>query len=88
MKSFLNILRMFIAAGSLTGFIGGWVLIAHSNKPVAEAAPPPPAQTTSAPLRPQDLIGRTPTQLQPIAPLQPIQPLRPMVSPRVRTGGS
>ncbi len=88
MKSFLNVLRMFIATGSLTGFIGGWVLIAHSNKPVSAAATQPSAQIAPGPVRPQDLIGQTPTQLQPITPLQPIQPLQPGFAPRVMTGGS
>jgi len=34
-KAFQNSLRALIVAGSISGFMGGWVFLAHSGKPVA-----------------------------------------------------
>lgn len=39
-------LRIVIAAGSVGGFLGGWALLSHANKPVEAQAP---AQSESAP---------------------------------------
>ncbi len=83
MKSFLNSLRIFIAAGSLAGFVGGWVLLAHAGKPVDADAPAPAAQVAPAPLPSQGF--RTPRQLQPLPSLS--QPNFGF-TPRLRTGGS
>ncbi len=81
MRSFLNSLRIFIAAGSLAGFVGGWVLLARAGKPVDAAAPAPAAQEV-----PQSVpSARTPRQLQPLPSLS--QPNF-RVMPRLRTGGS
>ncbi len=81
MKSFLKSLRVFIAAGSIAGFIGGWALLAHAGKPVAAAAPAPAAQV--APLPAQNF--RTPRQIQPLPSFS--QPSFGF-TPRLRTGGS
>ncbi len=80
MRSFLNTLRVFIAAGSVAGFVGGWALLAHSGKPVDAAAPAPAVQEAPQPLP----AFRTPRQLQPLPSLS--QPN--FVVPRLRTGGS
>ena len=77
MKRFQKYLRAMIATGSVMGFFGGWVLIAHSGKPATMLTPPSPIVA--------------PTPLPPInAPssLQPLPPMRSTLRPRLRTGGS
>ncbi len=83
MKSFLTSLRVFIAAGSLAGFVGGWVLLAHAGKPVDAAAPAPAMQVAPSPFGQQNF--NTPGQLQPLPSLS--QPSF-RIAPRLRTGGS
>ncbi len=83
MKSFLNRLRIFIAAGSVAGFVGGWALLAHAGKPVDAAAPAPVEQV--APASQQSQGSFRPRQLQPLPSLS--QPSF-RVMPRLRTGGS
>ncbi len=58
MKLFKIGLRLWIGITSLFGFLGGWVLIAHSPKPVSTAR--------SAPMAPLAV----PTTLPTLAPLQ------------------
>ncbi|MCL4487284.1 MAG: hypothetical protein M1570_04040 [Chloroflexi bacterium] len=82
MKSFQRILRIFIMIGSLSGFLGGWALLAHAGKPApVEAAP-----VDVAPLAtPAPLNFNNSSQLQPLPPLQPM----PQFSmPTLRTRGS
>jgi len=86
MKRLLKYLRAIIAAGSVMGFLGGWVLLAHAGKPVTVSAPPPitaPAPSFDpAPLSPLD-SGPSTLQRLPALPST-----RPMMRPRLRTGGS
>ena len=81
MKSLQRLLRVFILVGSLSGFFGGWALLAHAAKPAPEPAAAPELAPT--PLPPLNL--NTPSNLQP---LPPIQPLPRAASPRLRTRGS
>ncbi len=83
MKSFLNSLRIFIAAGSVAGFVGGWALLAHAGKPVDAAAPAPVIQ--SAPVLQPSQNFTAPQRLQPLPSFT--QPNF-SVAPRLRTGGS
>ncbi len=85
-RAFQNSLRVLVAAGSVFGFVGGWVLLAHSGMPVA--APAPAAQI--APLQqqqPGDFFQQSPSRLQPLQPLQP-SPFQMSPGFRLRTGGS
>ncbi len=90
MKSLLTQLRLLIATGSLIGFLGGWVLLAHGPKPLqssAAAVNDPPANLPG-PLPTLDLQslapdGQVPSGLQPL----PALPPQSMV-PRLRTSGS
>jgi hypothetical protein len=83
MKFFKASLRLWITMTSLTGFVGGWILLAHSPKPQ------PPQQAR------QVELTALPT-LPPIASFdangnfQPAQSFVPSSSflPRFRTGGS
>ncbi len=47
MKSRNAGIRGLIGVGSLVGFLGGWILLAHAPKPVGESTTP---QVQSAPL--------------------------------------
>jgi hypothetical protein len=88
MKWFQNGLRLIIAAGSVTGFLGGWVLLAHAGKPV-EAAPAP-AQAAPAPAQLPELAPLEPVpQLQPLPTIVPSQPGASLsTQPRLRTRSS
>jgi hypothetical protein len=77
-------IRLLIATGSLLGFLGGWVLLAHAEKPAPVNVPAPIAvpAPTLAPL-PAPSFGS-----QGFQPL-PSQPMpRFSTSPRMRTRGS
>ena len=93
MKSFLSSMRILVAAGSLGGFLGGWILLAHSGKPVA-AQPLSSDSTISAQALPdlqplQPLPQLQPAQLQPVPQLQPqVQQLPSFSMPALRTHGS
>jgi hypothetical protein len=90
MKNFKIGLRIWIAFSSMFGFLAGWVMLAHSPKPV------PPTQIASVPqpidlraLPPLPSISQPGLNVQPLT-LQTITPL-PQTSlsrPRLRTGGS
>ncbi|HMK08652.1 MAG TPA: hypothetical protein VK449_06425 [Anaerolineales bacterium] len=70
--------RWLMAVGSVTGFLGGWVLLAHAPKPVPEAVTPPAD------------VGSAPTFLAPRG-LQPFSRLPngfTFPEPRLRTRGS
>ena len=73
-------LRAIMTGGSILGFVGGWMLLAHSGKPVA-AIDPPPRIVAPAPV-PQI---NAPSSLQP---LPSLPQTRSMLRPRLRTGGS
>jgi len=77
MKRFQQVLRAIIATGSVMGFLGGWVLIAHAGKPA----------TAPAPLPPLVAIAPLPSINAPSS-LQPLPPMRSTLRPRLRTGGS
>ena len=86
MNLFKNSLRLVLATTSVFGFLGGWVVLAHSGKPAptqsaqpAIAAPAPITLPTLAPL------GDPSTNLQPLPALPPMN-LQSM--PRFRTAGS
>jgi hypothetical protein len=86
MKLLKNGIRIWITMTSVGGFLAGWALLAHANKPVsAEAANPTPIVEplpTLAPL--PSFNSRTPSrnfQVQPVQPQSNFQP-------RFRSGGS
>ncbi len=63
MNGYRQALRVMIAAGSVTGFFSGWVLLAHSYvpKPTATATPPAASSmTTDQALPPLDLKALAP----------------------------
>lgn len=72
-------IRLLIATGSLLGFLGGWVLLAHAEKPASTVAPAP-------------IVAPAPAFTAPNSGFQSIQPLpsQPRFStvPRMRTRGS
>jgi hypothetical protein len=94
MKSFKTSLRLWIALSSLTGFFGGWSLLAHSGKPsntVVVLAPTLQAQQSNLPLPTLEPIPTLSADVAPIATLQPIPALAPnpqLPMPLLRTGGS
>jgi hypothetical protein len=87
MKFIKNGLRTWVAVTSIVGFLGGWAVFAHAEKPVSSTAQQPAQQIEMAPL---PTLPAIPSLDQPIQQIQPIQPM-PQVntfSPRMRTGGS
>jgi hypothetical protein len=85
MKSLKQSLRIWIAAASLIGFLGGWGLLAHSAKPVPFEQPS--AVTAPSPLptlEPLPSLNGSPVNLQPLPPLPRTQ----RSSPFLRTMGS
>jgi hypothetical protein len=88
MKFLKNGLRTWVALSSIAGFLGGWAVFAHSDKPVS-STPQPPAQQQIE-VAPLPTLPAIPSLSQPIQQIQPIQPM-PQIntfSPRMRTGGS
>ncbi len=99
MDKFQHKLRLLIVTGSAVGFIGGWGLLAHSGKPIANqpvdnsstAMDYYPAVATPTPLPPIDFKALESTdgsvnnnvQVLPSAP-NTQQPV-PMFRPRFRT---
>ncbi len=82
MKWLRTSLRLLVAAGSISGFLGGWVLFAHAGKPVAPDAAPAPAIAPAPSFAPSNA---------PSFRLQPSQSLPPSnfsMGPRLRTRGS
>jgi hypothetical protein len=98
MKLFRKILRYWIGLASMLSFLGGWVILAHSPKPVQF----PSATSSSVP--PASLQGLPPIQAYgdtssngltffstpaPSTNIQPIQPVQPSQNvPFLRTRGS
>jgi hypothetical protein len=90
MKFLKHGLRTWVAVTSITGFLGGWAVFAHAEKPVSSTAQQAqPAQIQMAPL---PTLPPIPSLNQPIQQIQPIQPIQPMPQintfSRMRTGGS
>lgn len=83
MKPYKIALRVWILITSLVGFLGGWVMLAHAQKP---APLEPPAQM-SAPLPTLAPLPPLPDGSQQLQPIQPL-PLMQSFLPRLRTGGS
>lgn len=99
MNKYQHKLRLFIAAGSAAGFLGGWALLAHAGKPVASGAlatdtDAAPAVTVPANLPPIDFKALEATgrsgNAQSIAPQSfvPAPSTQMFSRPRMRTGGS
>ena len=102
MKLFRKLLRYWIGIASVLSFLGGWIILAHSPKPVqaqsASASSVPPVALPSLPAI-QAYGGSSnngPTFFSTTAPnnstannVQPIQPLQPSQGvPLLRTRGS
>jgi hypothetical protein len=102
MKLTKLVVRTWIGATTMIGFVGGWAMLAHSGKPVttanaqaaqvtqsnasASVAAAPVAVPTLAPIPSLDQLVGG-AQLQPVQPL----PALPRITgniPRARTGGS
>ena len=92
MKLFQNGLRALILAGSLGGFLSGWVLIAHAAKPASNNVDLQPANVAPAPLPtlpPLNFSNNAPSQnLQPIQPLPQVPQTSQLPTFRFRTRGS
>jgi len=102
MKLFRKLLRYWIGIASLLSFLGGWIILAHSPKPVqpqsASASSVPPTVLSTLP--PIQAYGGTsnngPSFFSNTAPgnssgnnVQPIQPVQPSQGvPLLRTRGS
>jgi hypothetical protein len=82
-------LRIWIAAVSVVSFLMGWIMFAHSGKPVSilgQTSQPQPVQ--ASPLQP---IPTLPPLDDPQTSMQSIQPLpqaQMQFQPRLRSGGS
>ena len=103
MKIFRKILRYWIGIASLLSFLGGWVILAHSPKPVqlqsASSLQPmalpslPPIQAYVATTSNGPIFFSTTAPTNPpannIQPIQPVQPVQPsQAAPFLRTRGS
>ena len=101
MKLFRKILRYWIGIASVLSFLGGWVILAHSPKPVqpqAGASIPPTALPNLPPIQAYGATtsnGLTffsttaPSNNPPAGNIQPIQPVQPSQNvPILRTRGS
>jgi hypothetical protein len=88
MKFLKNGLRTWVAITSVAGFLGGWAVFAHAEKPVSNTTPQPVQQQIE--VAPLPTLPAIPSLDQPIQQIQPIQPM-PQIntfSRRMRTGGS
>lgn len=84
-KSLQNSLRAVIVAGSVGGFLAGWVLLAHAGKPVSIGAVDQPAGQSSFNLQELRPSGIAPGALQALPSLQGNNI---STMPRFRTRGS
>jgi hypothetical protein len=71
MKSFKTFLHFMITGASLAGFLGGWVVLAHSPKPVQ-----PVLQQVLQPLEPLPPIGQVNSEGSPLQSFLPARPSR------------
>jgi hypothetical protein len=87
-------LHWFITAGSVAGFLGGWVLLAQSPNPAAAAEPPavvqPNTGSNTVPFssRVPQLNNPPSNSLQPLPTAAPRFQFQPLRRSRLRTGGS
>ncbi len=101
MKLFRKLLRYWIGIASVLSFLGGWVILAHSPKPVqSQSTSASVSPTVLSTLPPIQAYGGTsnngPTFFSTTAPgnstnnnVQPIQPVQPVQTvPLLRTRGS
>jgi hypothetical protein len=100
MKIFRKILRFWIGIASVLSFLGGWVILAHSPKPVLLQSTSSVQPIALPSLPPIQAYGATtsnaPTFFSTTAPtnppannIQPIQPVQPSQAvPLLRTRGS
>ena len=101
MKLFRKLLRYWIGIASLLSFLGGWIILAHSPKPVqpqsTSASVPPTVLSTLPPIQAYGGTSNNgPTFFSTTAPgnstsnnVQPIQPVQPSQGvPLLRTRGS
>lgn len=87
MKTFRKILRYWIAVASVLSFLGGWVILAHSPKPVQPVA----VQSAVLPtLPPIQAFGDVNNNNGPgfFSPNSQASPQSSLGFPRMRTGGS
>ncbi len=100
MKFFRKLLRYWIGIASVLSFLGGWVILAHSPKPVQlqlSSSVPPVALPSLPPIQPYGGTNNSgPAYFSTTAPtnppannIQPIQPVQPGQGvPLLRTRGS
>jgi hypothetical protein len=91
MKIFKNSLRIWISLASIGGFLAGWSLFAHSQKPVSSNTLSGIKQMqSSAQLAPLPTLEPLPELGQSVGAFQqaPSFSLSRGFSPRLRTGGS
>jgi hypothetical protein len=101
MKLFRKLLRYWIGIASVLSFLGGWVILAHSPKPVQLQSTTSVQPTALPGLPPIQAYGGTtssgltffsttaPTNNPPASNIQPIQPVQPIQNvPILRTRGS
>jgi hypothetical protein len=94
MKSFKNILRLWISFTSIFGFFGAWAMLAQSFKPAQDQPTAVTTYPTLAALAPINLnpdITQSNVNLQVITPTpSPIPPPQPRFNfrPALRTGAS
>lgn len=86
MKPFQNLLKTWIAVGSMAAFMGGWIILGHSGKPVDVSAAAAANNTTTLASLPTlaPLSSTTSRSLQPLAQ----SPNASVSVPRFRTRGS
>jgi hypothetical protein len=86
MKPFQNLLKFWIAAGSLAAFMGGWIILGHSGKPVEPGLAV--GDTSAAQLAPLPTLA--PLASGSARSLQPLtqSPNTSFAQPRFRTRGS
>jgi hypothetical protein len=74
MKKIKTLLRYWIASASIMGFLFGWIMFAHSSKPVSLTGQTNQASSSAITTGSQSLISIPQSQQ--------------IVQPRLRTGGS
>jgi hypothetical protein len=87
MKYLKSSLRVSIALGSVAGFLGGWVLLAHAPKPAPLAAQPPAAEPAALPTLAPIPSFRQRSQDNVFQQFS-VNPPSGFSRPRLRTGGS
>jgi len=92
MKPFQNLLKTWIAVGSMAAFMGGWVILGHSGKPVDTSTVSITFDNSTSPLAPLPTLaplGATTSSSRNLQPLTQSQvPSTSFTQPRFRTRGS